>query len=221
MQSPDAHRYHLCAVGAGESAGKPRLHRCRPAAADPEALGCADRAATGSGGRPDGEVQHVQPLDQHQRADARPPARRGGSVAADAASGLEGLGVRAPAVAVSCLWPLWRRLPLRHIGYQASGRARGLFLTGSAMDKAGWHEFLVYALNRPLAFAIIHLAARLGPAAHLPPIGTFVNDAEIAREVLTDTAHFDSHSPVASGFSFRRHSAPMHSSIWTDLSTGS
>src|SRR5260370_38375866 len=62
------------------------------------------------------------------------------------------------------------------------------------MDKAGWHEFLVYALNRPLAFAIMHLAARLGRAAHLPPIGTFVNDAEIAREVLTDTAHFDSHS---------------------------
>jgi hypothetical protein len=67
------------------------------------------------------------------------------------------------------------------------------------MDKAGWHEFLVYALNRPLAFAITHLAARLGPAAHLPPIGTFVNDAEIAREVLTDTAHFDSHSPGSLG----------------------
>ena len=67
------------------------------------------------------------------------------------------------------------------------------------MDKAGWHEFLVYALNRPLAFAIIRLAARLGQAAHLPPIGTFVNDAEIAREVLTDTAHFDSHSPGSLG----------------------
>src|ERR1700751_6192619 len=67
------------------------------------------------------------------------------------------------------------------------------------MDKAGWHEFLVYALNRPLAFAIIQLAARLGRAAHWPFIGTFVNDAEIAREVLTDTAHFDSHSPGSLG----------------------
>ena len=67
------------------------------------------------------------------------------------------------------------------------------------MDKAGWHEFLVYALNRPLAFAIIRLAAQLGQAAHLPPIGTFVNDAEIAREVLTDTAHFNSHSPGSLG----------------------
>jgi cytochrome P450 len=67
------------------------------------------------------------------------------------------------------------------------------------MDKAGWHEFLVYALNRPLAFAIMHLAARLGRAAHLPLIGTFVNDAEIAREVLTDTAHFDSHSAGSLG----------------------
>jgi hypothetical protein len=62
------------------------------------------------------------------------------------------------------------------------------------MDKAGWHEFLVHALNRPLAFAIMHLAARLGRAVYLPPMGTFVNDAEIMREVLTDTAHFDSHS---------------------------
>jgi len=67
------------------------------------------------------------------------------------------------------------------------------------MDKAGWHEFLVYALNRPLAFAIIQLAARLGRAAHLPSIGTFINDAEIARQVLTDTAHFDSHSPGSLG----------------------
>jgi cytochrome P450 len=49
------------------------------------------------------------------------------------------------------------------------------------MDKAGWPEFLVYALDRPLAFAIMHLAARLGRAAHLPPIGTFVNDADIGR----------------------------------------
>ena len=38
-----------------------------------------------------------------------------------------------------------------------------------------------------------------GQAAHLPPIGTFVNDAEIAREVLTDTAHFNSHSPGSLG----------------------
>ena len=30
-------------------------------------------------------------------------------------------------------------------------------------------------------------------------IGTFVNDAEIAREVLTDTAHFDSHSAGSLG----------------------
>src|SRR5258708_34389710 len=45
----------------------------------------------------------------------------------------------------------------------------------------------------------MHLAAQLGRAAHLPLIGTFVNDAEIAREVLTDTAHFDSHSPGSLG----------------------
>jgi cytochrome P450 len=45
----------------------------------------------------------------------------------------------------------------------------------------------------------MQLAARLGRAAHLPPIGTFINDAEIAREVLTDTVHFDSHSSGSLG----------------------
>ena len=110
---------------------------------------------------PNGEVQHVQPLDQHQCADARPPARRGGSLAADAASGFEGLGVRAPAVAVRYLRLLWRRVSLRHLGDDASRRGRGLLLTGLAIDKAGWHEFLVYALNLQAAVKIsVPLQAR-------------------------------------------------------------
>jgi hypothetical protein len=89
------------------------------------------------------------------------------------------------------------------------------------MDKADWHEFLVYALNRPLALAIMYLAARLGRAAHLPPIGTFVNDAEIAREVLTDTAHFDTHSAGSFGVLVTQTLGPYALSIWTDLSTDS
>ena len=38
------------------------------------------------------EVQHVQSVDQHQSDHARPPARSGGHLAADAAPGFEGLG---------------------------------------------------------------------------------------------------------------------------------
>jgi hypothetical protein len=115
-------------------AGKSRLHRCRPFAADPDALGCADRAQPRSGRRPDGEVQNVQPVDQHQRADAGPQARGRGSLTAELARGFERLGVRASAVTIPCLWPLWRRLPLRHIGHQASWRARGLLLGGLLGD---------------------------------------------------------------------------------------
>src|SRR6266436_10265607 len=108
MPPADAYRHHLCATGTGEGAGKSRVHRCRPSAADPEALGCVDRAETRSGSRPDGEVQYVQPVDQHQRANAGPQARRRGSLAADAAPGTEGLGVRALAATVPWLWSLWR-----------------------------------------------------------------------------------------------------------------
>jgi cytochrome P450 len=67
------------------------------------------------------------------------------------------------------------------------------------MNTARWHEFLVYCLNRPLAYAILELSRRLGDVVHIPRIGYIVNDAEIAREVLTDGAHFDSHSPGSLG----------------------
>ncbi len=46
VQPADAYRHHLRATGPGQGASKSRLHRCRPFAADPEALGCVDRAET-------------------------------------------------------------------------------------------------------------------------------------------------------------------------------
>jgi hypothetical protein len=67
------------------------------------------------------------------------------------------------------------------------------------MNTARWHEFLVYCLNRPLAYAILELSRRLGDVVRIPRIGYIVNDAEVAREVLTDGAHFDSHSPGSLG----------------------
>jgi glycine amidinotransferase len=79
-------------LGTGEGTGKSRVHRCRSSAADPEVLGCVDRAQTRSTRRPDGEVQYVQPVDQHQRADAGPSEGRRGSLAADLAPGFERLG---------------------------------------------------------------------------------------------------------------------------------
>jgi cytochrome P450 len=67
------------------------------------------------------------------------------------------------------------------------------------MNKARWHEFLVYGLNRPLSYAILELARWFGDVVYIPRIGHVVNDAEVARDVLTDSAHFDSHSPGSLG----------------------
>jgi hypothetical protein len=67
------------------------------------------------------------------------------------------------------------------------------------MDKAQWNELLVYALNRPLAFAVLKLAGHLGAIVRFPGVGHIVNDAAIARRVLTDSERFDSHSPGSLG----------------------
>ncbi|MBV9489107.1 MAG: cytochrome P450 [Verrucomicrobia bacterium] len=67
------------------------------------------------------------------------------------------------------------------------------------MNKAQWHELLVYALNRPLAFAVLEFAGRLGAIVRFPGVGHIVSDAAIARRVLTDTECFDSHSPGSLG----------------------
>ncbi|HZC46142.1 MAG TPA: cytochrome P450 [Candidatus Acidoferrum sp.] len=67
------------------------------------------------------------------------------------------------------------------------------------MNKARLHELLVYALNRPLAFAVLEIAGRLGAVVRVPGVGHVVSDAEIGRRVLTDTDHFDSHSPGSLG----------------------
>jgi cytochrome P450 len=68
------------------------------------------------------------------------------------------------------------------------------------VDKAQWNEWLVYALNRPIAYGILEASRRLGDVVHIPRIGYVVSDAEIARAVLTDSEHFDSHSPGSLGF---------------------
>ncbi len=68
------------------------------------------------------------------------------------------------------------------------------------MDKAQWNEWLVYLLNRPLAYGLLELSRRLGDVVYLPRIGHVISDAETALDVLMDTEHFDSHSPGSLGF---------------------
>ena len=68
------------------------------------------------------------------------------------------------------------------------------------MGKAERHEQLVYAMNRPLAYALLEVSRRLGVVVRIPRIGYVISDADIARTVLTDSDHFDSHSPGSLGF---------------------
>jgi hypothetical protein len=70
-------------------------------------------------------------------------------------------------------------------------------VVGKALPQ--WHELLVYALNRPLAFAVLELAARLGAIVRFPGVGHIVSDAALGRRVLTDPGCFDSHSPASLG----------------------
>ena len=67
------------------------------------------------------------------------------------------------------------------------------------MDKAQWYEWLVYVLNRPVAYGLLEAARHLGDVVHIPRIGYVISEAEIAREVLTDEVHFNSHSPGSLG----------------------
>ena len=68
------------------------------------------------------------------------------------------------------------------------------------MNKAQWNEWLVYVLNRPIAYALLEASRRLGDVVHIPRIGYVISDAEIARDVLTNADDFDSHSPGSLGF---------------------
>jgi len=76
-------------------------------------------------------------------------------------------------------------------------------------DKAQRREWLVYALNRPLAFAVLEIAGWLGAIVRVPRVGHVVSDAEIGRRVLTDTEHFDSHSPGSLGTLFTQVLGPF------------
>ena len=64
------------------------------------------------------------------------------------------------------------------------------------MNRGQWHESLVYVLNQPVAYALFEMSRWRVDVVYIPRVGYVVSDAEIARQLLTDSEHFDSHSPA-------------------------
>ncbi|MET9002029.1 cytochrome P450 [Amycolatopsis sp. NPDC004169] len=58
--------------------------------------------------------------------------------------------------------------------------------------RAGAHELRLQLAAHPLAYPVVRVLGRLGPAVRVPGLGVVVNEASAAREVLTDTATFRS-----------------------------
>lgn len=58
--------------------------------------------------------------------------------------------------------------------------------------RAAAHELRLQLAAHPLAYPVIRVLGRLGPAVRVPGLGVVVNEAAVAREVLTDTETFRS-----------------------------
>ncbi|WP_410590282.1 cytochrome P450 [Amycolatopsis sp. lyj-23] len=58
--------------------------------------------------------------------------------------------------------------------------------------RAGGHELRLQLAAHPLGYPVVRVLGRLGPAVRVPGLGVVVNDASMAREVLTDTGTFRS-----------------------------
>ncbi|MFI9386724.1 cytochrome P450 [Kutzneria sp. NPDC052558] len=56
--------------------------------------------------------------------------------------------------------------------------------------RAAWHELGVQLAAHPLAYPVIRALGRVGPAVRVPGLGVIVNDAGLARQVLTDPKTF-------------------------------
>ncbi len=69
-----------------------------------------------------------------------------------------------------------------------------------ARRREAWLAFV----NRPLVFALLGLVRRMGDVVRLPGIGVVVNDAEVARAILTDGDRFNSHQPGSFGHMITR-----------------
>ncbi len=70
----------------------------------------------------------------------------------------------------------------------------------TAYPRGRWpdHEARLYLAAHPVAYPLARLLARLGPVVRVPGLGVVVNDAAVAREVLTD-ARFRKDGPGSPG----------------------
>ena len=60
-------------------------------------------------------------------------------------------------------------------------------------------ERRLYRRNRPVVHWLFEATRRAGPVVTLPGIGRLVNDADVARAILLDSVHFNSHGPGSFG----------------------
>ncbi len=58
--------------------------------------------------------------------------------------------------------------------------------------KASTHELRLQLAAHPLAYPVVRVLGRCGPVVRVPGLGVVVNEAAVAREVLTDTETFRS-----------------------------
>ncbi len=70
----------------------------------------------------------------------------------------------------------------------------------TAYPRGRWpdHEARLYLAAHPVAYPLVRLLARLGAVVRVPGLGVVVNDAAVAREVLTD-ARFRKDGPGSPG----------------------
>lgn len=61
------------------------------------------------------------------------------------------------------------------------------------------HERRLYRCNRPIVHWLFEATRGAGPVVAIPGVGRLVNDADVARAILTDTQHFNSHGPGSFG----------------------
>ncbi|MBY0583360.1 MAG: cytochrome P450 [Sphingomonas sp.] len=60
-------------------------------------------------------------------------------------------------------------------------------------------EQRLYRHNRPIIHWLFQATRTLGPVVSIPRVGRLVNDAMVARAILLDTDHFNSHGPGSFG----------------------
>jgi cytochrome P450 len=67
------------------------------------------------------------------------------------------------------------------------------------VSRASRNERRLLLAAHPVAYPLLRLVARAGPAVPVPGVGVVVNDAALAREVLVDPDRFRKDGPGSSG----------------------